>query len=203
MQQNMDNNITYSELPELNFDRADLQEYREETLAADVLAAGKIFRAERHKVRVPGGGEAVRELVYHAGGAAVTAVDDEGYTWLVVQYRKALEEFLWEIPAGKLDPGEDPRATAVRELREETGLEAGSLESIGVITPTPGYCSEQIHLYYASDLTAGESKPDPGEHLMQIRLPLEKALQAVKDGRITDAKTCYSLLYVWNLRNGN
>lgn len=202
MQQNMDGTITYTELPELNFSEAELREYREETVSSEVLASGKIFRAEHHRVRVPGGDEAVRELVYHDGGAAVTAVDEEGCTWLVLQYRKAVEAFLWEIPAGKLEPGEDPRLTAVRELREETGLQAETLESIGTIIPTPGYCSEEIHLYYATDLTPGESKPDPDEHLLLIRLPLEKALEAVMDGRITDAKTCYSLLYVWNLRNG-
>lgn len=194
--------ITHNELPVLDKTDPSLQIYIEPSIDKHVITEGKIYRAELHNVRLPDGSQARRELVYHSGGAGIVAVDDEGYTWLVAQYRKALEDFVWEIPAGKLEESEDPRLTAERELKEETGLSAGKMQHIGNLIATPGYNSEIIHIYYASDLTVGSSKPDPGEYLMQVRLPLEAALRAVKQGRILDAKTCYGLLYVWNLRNG-
>lgn len=193
---------TLDSLPIVDRETPALKPYLEETLRSETKVAGFIYRAEHHVVQMPDGSEAERELVFHRGGSAVAVVDDEGYTWLVAQYRKALERFIWEIPAGKLDANEDPIVTATRELKEETGITAGKMTYLGPFAPTPGYNNEIIHLYYASDLTIEASQPDPGEYLRLIRLPLDAAIEAIQNNEIIDAKTCYALLYVWNLRKG-
>lgn len=166
----------------------------EETLSREVLYEGRVFRTEHQKVKLADGRVASRDLVFHAGGVCVLAVDESDRIVLVRQYRKAVEDFLWELPAGKLEPGEDPFAAVQRELGEETGLEAGSWSFLGNIFPTPGYCSETIWIYLAEDLKRGAAHPDDGEFLEVSWLPFEEALEKVLANEWKDAKTACAIL---------
>ena len=127
--------------------------FTEDTLVSETVFQGRVFSAEVQTVRLHDGQRARREIVRHNGGAAVVAVDPDGRIVLVRQYRKAAEQLLLEIPAGKLEPGEDPKVCAIRELREETGYTADSVVPLTPIYPTPGYCSELLYLFYATGLT--------------------------------------------------
>ncbi|HHX37112.1 MAG TPA: NUDIX hydrolase [Clostridiaceae bacterium] len=166
----------------------------ETTLSSEIIFEGKIVTVERQMVRLMDGSESMREIVHHSGGAAVLPVDENGYVYLIRQYRKALESETLEIPAGKLEVDEDPYYCAVRELKEETGFEADRVESMGSAYPTPGYCDEKIYLYLATGLKSGRQDLDPGEFLRVVRMHLSEVIEAVMDGRIHDAKTVIALL---------
>ena len=136
-----------------------------------------------------GGRKAHREVVLHPGASAILPVTDEGEVLFVRQYRYAVEQPLLEIPAGKLDPGEDPDTCAARELMEETGYTTEHLQKLGYVYTTPGFCNETIHLYLADHLVAGKQHLDPDEYLDVIRIPLEEVWQRIAKGEICDAKT--------------
>ena len=136
-----------------------------------------------------GGRKAHREVVLHPGASAILPVTDEGEVLFVRQYRYAVEQPLLEIPAGKLDPGEDPDTCAARELTEETGYTTEHLQKLGYVYTTPGFCNETIHLYLADHLVAGKQHLDPDEYLDVIRIPLEEVWQRIAQGEICDAKT--------------
>lgn len=136
-----------------------------------------------------GGRKAHREVVLHPGASAILPVTDEGEVLFVRQYRYAVEQPLLEIPAGKLDPGEDPDTCAARELTEETGYTTEHLQKLGYVYTTPGFCNETIHLYLADHLVAGKQHLDPDEYLDVIRIPLEEVWQRIAKGEICDAKT--------------
>src|ERR1700691_195180 len=133
------------------------------------------------------------DFVRHPGAAAVVALDGAGRVCLVRQYRHGVEDFLWEIPAGKLDPGEAPQACAVRELAEETGVQARRWTSLGRFLPAPGIFTEVIHLYLARDLTVGAPAPDADEELEIQWLPHERAAGMVLRGEWSDGKTALAL----------
>ncbi len=166
----------------------------EKTLHSDVRFVGRVFQVEEMLVRLSDGSSANREIVRHNGGAAVVAIDSEDRVVLVRQYRKAAEQIMLEIPAGKLEPGEDPAACALRELREETGYRSGPLEPLMTMYPTPGYCSEKLHLFYTDQIVTGLAAPDEGELLEPVLLPLTECREAIRDGRIRDAKTVVGIL---------
>ncbi|MBR6934808.1 MAG: NUDIX hydrolase [Clostridia bacterium] len=133
-----------------------------------------------------------REIVVHSGGSAIVAVDSDRKIYLVRQFRSAAGKVMLEIPAGKLEKGEDPLEAAVRELHEETGLVAdpASVRKLGEFYGTPGYCSEVIHLYFVySDLKAGAPHRDQGELLRCEKYDFEDALKMVYEGLLQDAKT--------------
>jgi ADP-ribose pyrophosphatase len=138
------------------------------------------------------------EIVRHPGGAAVVAVDAREQVCLLRQYRHAGGGWLWELPAGKLEPGEAPQATAVRELGEEAGLLAGSWQSLGSTLVTPGFCDEEIHLYLARELATTRMQPERHELIEVHWLPLSDALTQVYNGTIRDAKTMLGLLLAAN-----
>jgi len=146
-------------------------------------------------VKLPNGRQAMRELVNHHGAAAIVPVDAGGTVTLVRQYRAAHDKVMLEIPAGKLDSAtEDPLTCAHRELKEETGLTARSMKFLTRMAPTPGYDTEFVNIYLATELTGGRANPDEDEFLTVTRMPLQEAAQRVMRGEIGDAKTAIGLL---------
>ncbi len=167
----------------------------ERELSRQTLYDGKILRLDRMTVALPDGREAFREVIVHAGAAAVLPVDENGLCAMIRQYRSAVGRVTLEIPAGKLDgPDEPPQACAARELREETGRSAKSLRPLTAIYPTPGYSGEVIWLYLATGLEKTQGAPDDGEFLSVEWLPLEKLYQMAVNGVIQDSKSVIAIL---------
>lgn len=166
---------------------------KETTVAKNYVYRGKIVDLRCDDALLPDGKPCKREVVEHPGGACVAAVVG-GKIALVKQFRYAYGEELYEIPAGKLNPGEDPRAAAGRELEEETGLRAEKLDLLFTLYPSPGYTDEKIYLYEASGLKRGSVHPDEDEFLDVLFVPLEEAYRMAEDGRVCDAKTIVALL---------
>lgn len=164
-----------------------------ETLERKAIFEGKVVRLYLDRVRLPNGIEAEREVVLHWGAAGMVALDEEGQVFLVKQYRHATAEDLVEIPAGKLDAGEEPLACAQRELMEEVGYSAGEWAKLASFYTSPGFSDEVLHLYLARGLRSGQAKPDEDEFLEIIRMPLQEALSMVARGEIRDAKTVAGL----------
>jgi ADP-ribose pyrophosphatase len=173
------------------------KKFEEITLKTTHIYHGKIISLQVDDVRLPNGETATREIVKHPGAVAVLAIH-EGKMVVVEQYRKALERSQVEIPAGKLDPGENPLEAAHRELQEETGFTCPSITLISSFYTSPGFADELIHLYYADELTAGADKPDDDEFLECESITLEEAKQMIAEGRISDAKTIMAV-YAWQL----
>lgn len=161
----------------------------------ETIYDGKIIRVEKWRVSLPDGREAAREVVIHKGAAAVVPVDAQGMVTLVRQHRVALDTFTWEIPAGKLDStAEDPLDCAKRELEEETGLRAANWRRLNHVITTPGFCTEQISIYLATELSQHEAHADQDEFLRLNKMPLDEAVNRVMVGEFRDAKTCLGLL---------
>ncbi len=161
----------------------------------ETIYDGKIIRVEKWRVSLPDGREAAREVVIHKGAAAIVPVDAQGMVTLVRQHRVALDTFTWEIPAGKLDSvSEDPLDCAKRELEEETGLRAANWRRLSHVITTPGFCTEQISIYLATELSQHEAHADQDEFLRLNKMPLDEAVNRVMAGEFRDAKTCLGLL---------
>lgn len=173
------------------------EQYRETTLKTEPVFQGRIISLQVDTVQLPNGKTATREIVRHPGAAAVLAIIDDRML-VVEQYRKPMEKFQVEIPAGKLDPGEDPMAAAARELVEETGYSAGKLRPLSAFYTSPGFADEKLYVYIAEELTKGDSAPDEDEFLNVEAITLEQALQYIKEERISDAKTILAV-YAWRL----
>lgn len=169
-------------------------DYTEEKLRRVNTYQGIIVDVETDMVKLQNGAITMREVVRHPGGVSVVALDEDGTVALVRQYRYPFHTHLWELPAGKLEPGEEPLPAAKRELSEETGLEADSWTDLGALYATPGYCTETLHLYLAEGLHQGEAHPDPNEFLDVIRIPLDELLHRIDRGEIRDAKTVVGAL---------
>lgn len=153
---------------------------------------GRIFSVETLDVRLHDGSKSWREIVRHNGGAGVCAVRD-GKICLVRQYRVALERMSLEIPAGKLDPGEDPMICAKRELEEETGLTADYLTPLAVTAGAPGFNNEKTRVFAAHGLSQGDARPDEGELVDVVWIPVADMVEAITAGLIEDAKTVVSV----------
>lgn len=166
----------------------------EKPLTEDVAWTGRIFNVNRLQVKLPDGREAVRDVVRHPGAVAIVALTEEGRICLVRQYRTALGRVTVEIPAGKLDPGEDPLECAGRELREETGMVAEKMAFLTTIASSDGFCDELIHIYMATGLSFAESSPDADEFINVDLVEVGELVDAVLDGRIEDAKTVVGAL---------
>lgn len=175
----------------------------EREVGSQTLFEGRIVRLTLDQVRLPSGKQTQREVVYHPGGVAVLALDEEKNVALVKQYRYPIRQTLLELPAGKLDHGaeENRLEGAKRELSEETGLEAKEWTYLGYILVSPGFCDEADHLYLARDLTRREAHPDEGEFLDVVTMPFEELVRQVMDGTVTDAKTVALTLKVKALLN--
>lgn len=175
----------------------------EKTLEEKAIFDGRIIHISLDKVELPNGRESTREVVKHPGGVGIAALTENGEVLLVNQFRYPYKSEILEIPAGKLNPGEDPLECGKRELHEETGASAAEYISLGKLLPSPGYTNEIIHLYLAKGLTYGKQQPDEDEFLDVVKLPLEKAVQMVMSGELKDSKTQVALLKTWFLVNKN
>ncbi len=169
-------------------------ELRETTVSSEVLYDGKIVRLLKDKAELVNGRIVTREVVDHPGGVGILPVDEKGNVYLVRQFRYPVGDTMLEIPAGKLERGEDPFACARRELSEETGFEAAEYIYLGNFYPTPGYCKEKLHVYLALGLTAGATHPDEDEFLNVEVMPFSQALSRAQAGEMPDAKTLLGLL---------
>ena len=163
-------------------------------IASHPIHQGRVIAISTETLRYANGREHELDFVRHPGAAAVVAIDEADRVCMVRQYRHGIADFLWEVPAGKLDTGEAPAVCAVRELKEETGLTARTWTSLGVFLPAPGIFTEIIHLYLARDLTLGTAAPDVDEELEMQWLPFEEALTKVQRGDWNDGKTAMALL---------
>lgn len=168
---------------------------REIPIRDEQVFHGVLIDVTHMQVTLPNGGTSLREIVRHPGGAAVVPLDGEGNVTLVRQHRVALDLMTLEIPAGKLNGSqEDPLLAAARELEEETGLRAGRMEWLTTMLPTPGYCTEKLHLYLATGLTPCRPHLDADEFLDVVKIPFAQALEMVDRGELADGKTALALL---------
>ncbi|MEG2595928.1 MAG: NUDIX hydrolase [Ruthenibacterium sp.] len=174
----------------------------EKQLSSETKFTGNVITVTLDTVELENGKTSLREVVHHHGGAAVVALNDKDEVYLVRQYRYALAQELIEIPAGKLEKGEDPFEAAKRELGEEAGLTAATYLDLGYIIPTCGYCSERIYLYAAKNLSQVKQNLDADEFLSVFTMPLDEAVARVLSGEITDGKTVAALLKVKALHDG-
>ena len=166
----------------------------ERVVSEDLAWAGHIIDVSRLKLILPDGREAQHEVVRHPGAVAIVALTDDGRICLVRQYRTALGRVTVEIPAGKLDPGEDPLDCAVRELQEETGMQAEKMAYLTTIATGAGFCDELIHIYMATGLHFVESDPDADEFINVDLVETTELIDAVLDGKVEDAKTVVGAL---------
>jgi ADP-ribose pyrophosphatase len=177
----------------------DLSEHR---LSGRLVYNGKLLKVHSDTVRLPDGGAAEREYIDHPGAVAVIAVTDAGELVMERQYRYPLGRDMIEIPAGKIDRGEDPLATAKRELQEETGYTAAEWTHLATINIAIAYSNEHIEIYLARGLGQAQAKLDDEEFLEVFTLPLATALAWVREGKITDSKTVSSLFWAEKILAG-
>mgnify|MGYP004695277947 FL=1 len=167
----------------------------EKQLTSEYIYNGKIIKLRRDTALLPNGKTSTREVIEHNGGVCVAALTDNDEVLFVKQFRYPYMEIVTEIPAGKRDGAdEDPLVCGKRELKEETGAEAESFIPLGKLYPSPGYCGDVIWMFAATDLRYGEQHPDDDEFLSVEKIPLEKAVQMILSGEITDAKTQAAVL---------
>jgi ADP-ribose pyrophosphatase len=172
----------------------------EKTTSSELIYKGRIIEVRRDKAELLGK-EVLRELVIHSGGVCIAALTDDDEIILVKQFRYPFGEALLEIPAGKLESGEDHYNAGLRELAEECGATPSHYEYLGVIYPSVAYLSEKIHIYYATDLQFGETDFDEDEYLDIVKIPFEKAVDMVLSNEIKDAKTVAGILMINAIRD--
>ncbi len=166
---------------------------------SSVLFEGKVFDLRVDEIEYNSGNDGIREIAVHPGGAVVVPVKNDGKIVMVKQFRYPFQKFLIELPAGKLDKGEDPLNCAVRELEEETGFKTDSVEKLGAIYTTPGFCTEILHIYLAENLIPGNHNREEGEYGMQIlEYSLEEIEEMINSGEIVDSKTICGIHYLSN-----
>ncbi len=175
-------------------------ELTEKPLKQEYIFKGKIVNLRVDEALLPNGKTARREVVEHNGGVMIAPLDSEDNLYFVKQFRYPYAEIVTELPAGKLEKGEDPFEAGVRELKEETGAVAEKIVSLGKLYPSPGYCGEIIHLYLATGLSFGQQNPDEDEFLEVFKIPLEKAVQMVMNGKLPDSKTQTAVLKIYIMK---
>ncbi|MBT2582002.1 NUDIX hydrolase [Planococcus sp. ISL-109] len=177
-----------------------MKKFEEKTLHSERLYEGKVINLKVDDVLLPNGKQSKRELIEHPGAVAIIAVTDEQKIIMVEQYRKALERPLVEIPAGKLEQGEAPETTALRELEEETGYSAEKLEKVISFSTSPGFADEVVHVFLASGLHAAKNGAvtDDDEFVELMEVTVAEAEELIRSERIFDAKTAYAVQWVKN-----
>ncbi|MDY7430843.1 ADP-ribose pyrophosphatase [Bacillus sp. V26] len=175
-----------------------MKHLEEKTIAKEQIFSGKVIDLYVEDVELPNGKTSKREIVKHPGAVAVLAVTDEGKIIMVKQFRKPLERTIVEIPAGKLEKGEEPEYTALRELEEETGYTAKKLTKITAFYTSPGFADEIVHVFLAEELSVLEEKRelDEDEFVEVMEVTLEDALKLVVSREVYDAKTAYAIQYL-------
>lgn len=175
-----------------------MKKFEEKTLSEEKIFEGRVISLYHQKVELPNGNTSTREIVKHPGAVAIIPIKEDGKIVLVEQFRKALERSLLEIPAGKLEKGEEPLITAKRELEEETGYIAEDWEHIQSFYTSPGFADEYIHIYVAKGLMKKENSAqlDEDEFVELKELTIEECLEELKKGAIHDAKTCYAIQFL-------
>lgn len=171
----------------------------EKKISSEEVFKGKVITLTVDQVEVQNGNTSQREVVHHNGGACVVAINEKNEIALVRQYRYAVGKVLLEIPAGKIELGEDPMLTASRELEEEAAVIAEKIVPFGTVIPTCGYCNEIIYLYLATDLKPSVQKLDADEFVDIFWLPLEQAAALVMKGELNDSKSAVGILKAWQL----
>lgn len=161
------------------------------------IYSGKVLTLNIEPVRLPNGATANLEIIRHPGAAAIVPMKEDGTIVLIRQFRHAAGGYIYEVPAGKLLPGEDPQACAARELEEEIGYRANCLDFVTTIFTAPGFTDEVIHIYKGTDLAPGQQKLDRDEVLEIVEWPLDVALARIRDRTIRDAKTIVGLQAVF------
>lgn len=171
---------------------------REKTLSSKEIYNGKIIKVSLDEVKLPNGNTSQREIVRHPGAVAIIALTDEKKLLLVRQYRKPLDRIIYEIPAGKLEPGEKPLDCAKRELEEETGFKSESIKPLQSFYTSPGFADEIVHVYYTDRLEKLENSAglDDDEFLDLLEVTLDEAGKLIEENKIYDAKTVYAVQYL-------
>ncbi len=172
----------------------------EKQLKKEYVYEGKIISVRRDTALLPNGNTAFREVVEHNGGVCIVPLDDDNNVYFVKQFRYPYSEIVTEVPAGKLEKGEDPLEAGKRELKEEVGAEAKNYTFLGKLYPSPGYCGEIIHMYLATDLSFGATNPDDDEFLEPIKIPLKEAVDMILDNQLADSKTQAAILKTYLLK---
>jgi ADP-ribose pyrophosphatase len=167
---------------------------REKKINSETIFAGKVVKLVKDEVLCPNGKTSYREIIRHNGGAGVLCITPDNKVLLIKQFRYAYDEIMYEIPAGKLEPNEDPKLAAIRELEEETGMKASNVELLNVMYPTCGYSAEKIYIYLATDCVRTKTNLDEDEFIIEEYIDFDKALEMVNDGTIKDAKTICALM---------
>lgn len=168
----------------------------EDIISTDQIYDGHILQLNVHQVRLPDGTRAQREVLHHPGAVAMVALDNAQNVVLVKQFRSGSRRITLEIPAGLLEPDEDPQDAIVREMREETGYRPQTVTAIGGVYPVPGISDEYIHLFYGRDLVHDPLAQDDEEFIEVVRLPIETALAMIDRGEINEGKTTIALLRI-------
>jgi ADP-ribose pyrophosphatase len=166
----------------------------EKTISSQIIYEGRAVKLRVDTVQTAGGRQTTREIVEHADCVAIAAVDADDNVLLVNQFRKPVEKELLEIPAGGIDAGEDAEAAVIREMREETGFRPQRVERLGGFYSSPGFCSEYLYLYLATDLKPSQLYAEDTEGIEVVRVPIAKIPDLIASGRIGDAKSIAGLL---------
>ena len=167
---------------------------KEKTIASKTIYDGKILSLKVDTVLLPNGKETTREVVVHPGAVTIAAVTDNQEVIMIKQFRYPAGKILWELPAGKIDAGEDPKDCALRELAEETGFGARETKHISTFYTTPGFSDEIMHVFWAGNLYPDKKIPDDDEFIDIHKIPLKKAVEMVVSGEITDGKSIAGIL---------
>jgi ADP-ribose pyrophosphatase len=173
---------------------------RAKLLKSKILYQGKVFRLQRDTVIEPGGMHVERDIIVHPGSVVVLPIFDDGRVLLIRQYRHSVGEFLWELVAGRKEPGETPAAGARRELIEETGYRAKRLRQLMRVIPTPGFVNEWMWIFAAEGLAEGAAQPEEDEKITPRIFTLKQLEKMIERGTIHDAKSICGLLYYMRFR---